>query len=133
MIISQYVLKLHFINRYTFGVHPHFSDQLDSSAFCALKNASKLPKVVALGEMGLDYKKTKCSKEMQKSAFRVQLRLAMQLKLPIVLHIRNADEDGLQIMAEENIPPDHPIHLHCFTGLVDYLVYILFTLMKSSL
>eukprot|EP00093_Oithona_nana_P006193 06193.XXX_216761_217712_1 [CDS] Oithona nana genome sequencing. len=101
---------------YTFGVHPHFSDQLDSSAFCALKNALKLPRVVALGEMGLDYKKTKCSKEMQKSAFRVQLRLAMQLKLPIVLHIRNADEDGLQIMAEESIPPDHPIHLHCFTG-----------------
>ena len=83
--------------------------------------------------MGLDYKKTKCSKEMQKSAFRVQLRLAMQLKLPIVLHIRNADEDGLQIMAEESIPPDHPIHLHCFTGLVDCLVYIMFTKVKSSL
>ena len=114
---------------YTFGVHPHFADQLDSSVFCALKNALKLPKVVALGEMGLDYKKTKCSKEMQKNAFRVQLRLALSLKLPIVLHIRNADEDGLQIMAEENIPTDHPIHLHCFTGLI-YLVPIILKRIK---
>ena len=53
---------------------------------------------------------------LQDKVFRMQLRLAMEYKLPICLHIRNADEDGLKIMSEEKVPSDHPIHLHCFTG-----------------
>ena len=98
-------------------MHPHFADQLDCVAFGALKKALTFRKVVALGEIGLDYKKSKHDKEMQVGAFRTQLNLAIEMKLPIVLHIRNADDHAMQIMAEEKVPANWPIHLHCFTGL----------------
>ncbi len=59
----------------TFGVHPHFVDELDTETFVALEELLRRPKVVALGEIGLDYsRKNKVNVEIQKRAFYVQLR-----------------------------------------------------------
>ena len=102
---------------YTFGCHPHFAEEFDVSALMALRRALKHPKVVALGEIGLDYsQKGRKNYEIQGLVFRMQLKLAMEYKLPICLHVRNADSDGMKIMLEEQVPYDYPIHLHCFTG-----------------
>ena len=101
---------------YTFGCHPHFAEDFDASVILALRRALRHPKVVALGEIGLDYSRKGKNFKIQDVVFRMQLKLAMEYKLPICLHIRNADDDGMKIMLEEQVPYDYPIHLHCFTG-----------------
>jgi TatD DNase family protein len=71
---------------------------------------------VALGEIGLDYsRKNRCPKSVRQSVFRRQFKLALRRKLPLVIHCKDADEDGIEIM-QELVPRDHRIHLHCFTG-----------------
>lgn len=97
-----------------FGVHPHFVEDFDASA---LKNLLKMPRVVGLGEIGLDYsQKNHVNAKLQKSVFRQQLELAVDKDLPICLHIREADEDGLEIMSKAKVPKLHRIHLHCFNS-----------------
>ncbi len=54
------------------------------------------------------------NREIQKTTFRIQLRMALERKLPLCLHIREATEDGFHILEQEQVPPDHPIHVHCF-------------------
>ena len=73
--------------------------------------------VVALGECGLDYSdNNNVDRTIQKFVFKCQLRMAMEMKLPVCLHIRDADEDGYAILEEVNFPTDHRIHLHCFNS-----------------
>ena len=97
-----------------FGVHPHYIEDFDLSA---LKHFLKLPRVVGLGEIGLDYSwKNNVNSRLQKDVFRQQLELALDKNLPICLHIREADEDGLEIMAKAKVPKQHRIHLHCFNS-----------------
>lgn len=73
---------------------------------------------VALGECGLDLsvnpKKRKTPLEAQKNVFKYQLKLAMKLNFPLVLHIREAEEEAYQVMQDVGLPSDHPIHRHCF-------------------
>ncbi|XP_043190244.1 trithorax group protein osa-like isoform X2 [Amphibalanus amphitrite] len=72
--------------------------------------------VVALGEIGLDYStNNSTSHDMQKTVFRRQLAIGVALGLPLVLHVRDAEQDALDI-ALEMVPRDHLIHRHCITG-----------------
>lgn len=76
------------------------------------------PKVVALGECGLDYHYMTSPKEDQLRAFRRQCQLAVELNFPLIVHSREAEEDTISILKAE-MPTDWHIHLHCFTSSND--------------
>ncbi|MFD1736888.1 TatD family hydrolase [Bacillus salitolerans] len=76
------------------------------------------PKVVALGEMGLDYYWDKSPKEIQQDVFRKQIRLAKKVKLPIIIHNREATQDIVDILREEGAAEVGGI-MHCFSGSVE--------------
>nr|XP_037290396.1 putative deoxyribonuclease TATDN2 [Rhipicephalus microplus] len=82
----------------------------------AMIDVLEQPKVVALGEIGLDYSSNNhCDHKLQQLVFRRQLQLASKGKLPLVIHSRDASQDMLRILKEE-MPAYWPIHRHCFTG-----------------
>ncbi|XP_059505637.1 putative deoxyribonuclease TATDN2 isoform X2 [Stegostoma tigrinum] len=99
-----------------FGCHPHFARYYTSLQEKAIIQALRHPKAVAFGEMGLDYS-YKCSTDIakQKQVFERQLKLAVALKKPLVIHGRDADEDLFELM-KTHVPRDYRIHRHCFTG-----------------
>ncbi|NP_001028635.2 putative deoxyribonuclease TATDN2 isoform 2 [Mus musculus] len=99
-----------------FGCHPHFARYYNESQERKLLHALRHPKAVAFGEMGLDYSH-KCTTPVpeQHQVFERQLKLAVSLKKPLVIHCREADEDLLDIM-RKFVPSDYKIHRHCFTG-----------------
>ncbi|KAH7942629.1 hypothetical protein HPB51_028689 [Rhipicephalus microplus] len=90
-----------------FGCHPHMAKLYDEDIEDAMIDALEQPKVVALGEIGLDYS--------SKARLRRQLQLASKGKLPLVIHSRDASQDTCGSSKEE-MPADWPIHRHCFTG-----------------
>lgn len=75
--------------------------------------ANKNPKVKAIGETGIDYFHKDTAREMQWDGFRAQIRLAKELKLPLIIHTRDAEEDTLKIMKEEDVGP---CVMHCFAS-----------------
>jgi len=83
-----------------------------------IEELTKHPKIVALGEMGLDYHWDKSPKDVQKEVFRKQIRLARKLKMPIVIHNREATEDIITILKEEHAEEVGGI-MHCFSGSVE--------------
>lgn len=95
------------------GVHPEYADhqEPDVETLCAL---AQHPKVLAIGETGLDYHWHKDKPEWQRERFRVHIRAAKQLKKPLVIHTREAAEDTLEILNEEGAAEVGGI-LHCFT------------------
>ena len=82
------------------------------------KLATEHPKVVAIGEMGLDYHWDKSPKDIQKKVFREQIRLAKRVNLPIIIHNRDATADVVQILKEEDAQTTGGI-MHCFSGSVE--------------
>ncbi|CAO2624399.1 Putative deoxyribonuclease TATDN2 [Lemmus lemmus] len=99
-----------------FGCHPHFVRYYDEYQERNILHALRHPRAVAFGEMGLDYS-YKCTTPVQEQVkvFERQLRLAVSMKKPLVIHCRDADEDLLRIM-KKCVPYDYKIHRHCFTG-----------------
>ncbi|UCE17412.1 MAG: TatD family hydrolase [Gemmatimonadota bacterium] len=97
------------------GFHPHHAEQVNSSTLTQLTALARLEKVVAIGEIGLDYYRNYAPHSTQKDAFRRQIRLARKLKLPIVVHIRQAYEDAMTIIEEEGASETGGV-LHCFSG-----------------
>ena len=95
------------------GVHPHYAKSMTDSDIAELKALAEHPKVVAIGEVGLDYYYEKSEKEEQKHWFRKQLQLAKELNLPVVIHDRDAHSDCLEILKSENISNGV---MHCFSG-----------------
>lgn len=85
-----------------------------------LEKLSSHPKVVALGEMGLDYHWETSPKEVQKEVFRKQIHLAKKVEMPIIIHNREATDDVIQILQEENASEVGGI-MHCFSGTRDDL------------
>ena len=83
-----------------------------------IEELAQHPKVVALGEMGLDYHWDKSPKEVQKDVFRRQIRLARKVNLPIIIHNRDATEDVVTILKEEHVEEVGGI-MHCFTGSIE--------------
>ncbi|KAM9859382.1 putative deoxyribonuclease TATDN2 [Aulostomus maculatus] len=99
-----------------FGCHPHFADEYSKVHECNILRAMKHPKAVAFGEMGLDYShKNSTHTNKQKEVFERQLRLAVAMQKPLVIHCRDADDDLLAIM-KKCVPRDYKIHRHCFTN-----------------
>lgn len=99
------------------GVHPHDAGSLDSATFAAIRDLAGGQRVVAIGEIGLDYYRDLSPREDQQDAFRRQLALASELDLAVVIHMRDAHQDVFQILAETG-PPQRLV-FHCFSGGAD--------------
>ncbi|XP_046881913.1 putative deoxyribonuclease TATDN2 isoform X2 [Hypomesus transpacificus] len=99
-----------------FGCHPHFAKDYSDVQERNILMAMRHPKAVAFGEIGLDYShKNSVNVVKQKQVFERQLRLAVAMKKPLVIHCRDADKDLLEIM-KKCVPRDYKIHRHCFTN-----------------
>jgi len=98
----------------TLGVHPHEGVLYTDEAENFIRQNAGRPEVVALGEMGLDYYYEHSPREPQKEAFRRQLQLASELKLPVEIHTRDAEPDTVEILSEYRGRVTGLIH--CFTG-----------------
>lgn len=97
------------------GWHPVDAIDMTDEDLQWIKELSSHEKVVAIGEMGLDYHWDKSPKDIQKEVFRKQIALAKEVKLPIVIHNRDATEDVVTILREEGAEEVGGI-MHCFTG-----------------
>lgn len=96
------------------GVHPSETAELDDNLLNWLKMVSKMPKVVAIGEIGLDYYWEEPGHDIQKEWFVKQLNLAREVKLPVVIHSRDAARDTLEIMKAEHSEDIGGV-IHCFS------------------
>ncbi|MYE88470.1 TatD family deoxyribonuclease [Candidatus Poribacteria bacterium] len=103
----------------TVGMHPHDAKDLDDETVCMFRDLAVHPKVVALGEMGLDYYRDLSPRPIQKAAFERQLDLAEELDLPIVIHNRDAYHDILPILQARRDRVRGV--MHCFSGDVEIM------------
>ncbi|MBF0491774.1 MAG: YchF/TatD family DNA exonuclease [Deltaproteobacteria bacterium] len=99
----------------TVGMHPHDAKFVTEGILQKIRELARHEKVVALGEVGLDFFYKNSEPEMQKQALRQQIALAKELKLPLSVHIRDAYKDLLQIFEEENAWDARGV-IHCFSG-----------------
>jgi TatD DNase family protein len=102
------------------GWHPVDAIDMTDQDLNWLKELSNHPKVVALGEMGLDYHWDKSPADVQKEVFRKQIRLAKEVDMPIIIHNREATEDIVQILQEEDAKTVGGI-MHCYNDSADYV------------
>lgn len=102
----------------TTGVHPHSADQMSEELLIGIDHFAENDKVVAIGETGLDYFYMNSEKEVQIDSFTEHIRLGKKHNLPIIIHVRNADQDMIEILTKESAA-DTPGVIHCFTGDYD--------------
>ena len=98
----------------TVGIHPHNANQLNENVLNELRKLSEHPKVLAIGEIGLDYYRNLAPREVQIEAFEAQLVLAEELGLPVVVHDRNAHADTLKVLSK--FKGRIRAVMHCFSG-----------------
>jgi TatD DNase family protein len=98
----------------TAGIHPHDAVQLDEQALQRLRELLARPRVVAVGETGLDYHYDNSPRPVQRDAFAAHVRLASELDRALVVHCRDAWQDALAILQQEGAPAR--VVFHCFTG-----------------
>lgn len=98
------------------GYHPHEAEHADEAGLMRIRELAENPRAVAIGEIGLDYYYDFSPRDIQKQVFRRQLELARELKLPAVVHQREACADCMEIIRDF---PDVSGELHCFSGSVE--------------
>ena len=98
------------------GMHPHDSRLMTDDDYDTLRKFSKDDKVVAIGEIGLDYHYDLSPRDVQKEVFERQLVLADALKLPVILHVREAYEDTREILERNKQHLSNGVLLHCYSG-----------------
>lgn len=102
------------------GIHPHEADQHDDITSEKLIEKSQNPRVVGIGETGLDYYYDYSDREQQKVCFRQHIIAARETGLPIIVHTRDAEDDTAQILSEEMERGAYPGVIHCFTASADF-------------
>ena len=96
------------------GSHPDVADEVNEAVLEEYRELCKLnPKIKAIGEIGLDYHYEDIPREIQQKAFRMQMELARELNLPVIVHERDAHEDGMKIVEEF---PEVTGVFHCYSG-----------------
>ena len=100
----------------TVGVHPHDAHKASSGTYKKLSELLAHPKVVALGEVGLDYHYDHSPRDVQREVFVEQMRVARDARKPIVIHTRKAWEDTLALIEQHWTPSGLPGIMHCFSG-----------------
>jgi TatD DNase family protein len=96
----------------TAGLHPHGADDWDDALAAEIERHAAHPRVVAIGETGLDFFRNRAPRERQVEAFRGQLAIARRAGLPVVVHCREAEDDVVPLLADEGPPT---VVLHCFS------------------
>lgn len=97
------------------GVHPHEVKHITDDWYDELRQLARNQKVVAYGEIGLDYHYNHSDPELQRGRFREQIQLARELKLPVIIHTREAQDDTIRILKEERASEIGGV-FHCFSG-----------------
>jgi TatD DNase family protein len=98
----------------TVGVHPHDAATTTEEDWAAIERLARAPRVVAVGETGLDYHYEHAPRDVQQVGYRRSIALARAARLPVVSHVRDAHADAAAILAEE--APGAAGVIHCFTG-----------------
>jgi TatD DNase family protein len=106
------------------GVHPNDSQDIDEIKLSNIKELATEEKVIAIGEIGLDYYHDSTSKKKQEESLRAQIRIAHELDLPLILHNREAHSDILQILQDEKAEKLGGV-FHSFTGDIKFLETVL--------
>jgi TatD DNase family protein len=97
------------------GIHPHDAATADATTLAALRELASPPEVVAIGETGLDFYRDRAPRDLQRNAFRAQIRLARELAKPLIVHDRDAHGEVLAILQEEGAGEVGGV-MHCFSG-----------------
>jgi TatD DNase family protein len=97
------------------GVHPHNATSIDDNCYQLLKVLAGHPKVVAYGEIGLDFVKKYSPVQKQMTQFRKQIHIAKELRLPLIIHDRGAHLETMRILRDESPFPNGGV-MHCFSG-----------------
>lgn len=100
----------------TVGIHPHEADQHPDVDTVKLVAKAAHPRVVGIGETGLDYFYEHSDRERQKASFRAHIAASRETGLPLIVHTRDAEEDTAEIMTEEMGKGAYPGVIHCFTA-----------------
>ena len=100
------------------GVHPHDSKEWNAATADQLRAWANHPRVVAIGEIGLDYHYDFSPRDAQSLALREQMQIAREMNLPVVIHCREAYPETLQILTEENVQAIGGV-MHCWAGSVE--------------
>jgi len=100
------------------GVHPHEAESFDEKTAEIIEKLASEEKVVAIGEIGLDYYYDNSPRELQKKCFARQINIARDVKMPVIIHDRDAHEDTLNIIKRENAKEVGGV-MHCFSGSVE--------------
>ena len=101
---------------FAYGLHPMSVQEQPALTVDDLIAASRHPKMVAIGETGLDYHYTAETKALQQDSLRLHIAAARETQLPLVIHARDADDDMARILAEEHRNGAYPCVMHCFSS-----------------
>ena len=97
------------------GIHPHEAAAADETALAEIERLAGQPRVVAIGETGLDYFRNLAPRDVQERAFTSQLALARRARKPVLIHCRDAHEDTLRLIGDADVRAAGGI-MHCFSG-----------------
>src|SRR5712691_5155772 len=100
------------------GVHPHEAKLASEAIYDELRGLAREGRIVAIGEIGLDFHYDYSPRDVQREVFRRQVRLARDVGLPMIIHTREADEETARILEEEGAKEAGGV-IHCFTGTED--------------
>jgi len=107
------------------GIHPHEADAHPHVDTAKLVAAAAHPRVVGIGETGLDYYYDHSDRARQQASFRAHIAASRDTCLPLIIHTRDAEDDTFAILAEEKDKGDFPALIHCFTASADFAEKVL--------
>lgn len=102
------------------GIHPHEADAHHDLGRAVLLEATRNPRVIAIGETGLDYFYDHSDRDTQKRLFRKHIDVARETQLPLIIHTRDAEEDTFAILVDEMGKGAFPALIHCFTASAEF-------------
>jgi TatD DNase family protein len=107
------------------GIHPHEADEHPDVDTAKLVAAAEHPRVIGIGESGLDYHYDKSDRERQRRSFRAHVDAARETGLPLIVHTRDAEDDTYAILVEGMERGAYPALIHCFTASADFAERVL--------
>lgn len=102
------------------GIHPHEADAHEDLGAAELLAAIENPRVIGIGETGLDYYYDKSDRGVQQALFRTHIGVARETGLPVIIHTRDAEDDTAAILADEMEKGAFPALIHCFTASAEF-------------
>tara|TARA_R110002072_G_scaffold81148_10_gene185913 strand:+ start:38837 stop:39613 length:777 start_codon:yes stop_codon:yes gene_type:complete len=102
------------------GIHPHHADDHQDLTETELREATANPRVIGIGETGLDYYYEHSDRAAQQRLFRLHIAVAREVQLPVIIHTRDAEDDTLAILEDELGKGAFPALIHCFTASAEF-------------